>query len=310
MKTIGGATLVGVLIALVVIYWLSPLNNGGVALVVLLSVSFANIVVGAIAALRKRPARPGPSPRKKRGNHPKLLVLALLLAGCSAPEQAPPPPAAQEPSQPPKATYHHRGHKATTGQQAENLPARDFLLRNQSPPAGYGAYGYLVFTARPDASSLPLYQAACENYESSLQTVDQYSDVPPSHLMVTFWLLQNRPAEASCDALIKSYDLAAATKIARRIGKLNVRGPILVAWRSPFDFGSTDAGDSLVVDMSSFSSPSDVSEAFRVWRDKISQDPEVWSHGFNLAIVRVALRSFLNTYGQQVVALVGGGGSH
>ncbi len=44
---------------------------------------------------------------------------------------------------------------------------------------------------------------------------------------------------------------------------------------------------------------------FRIWRDRISQDPDTWSHGFNLSLVRVDLRSFLNTYGQQVVAILG-----
>jgi hypothetical protein len=332
MKTIGGATLVGVLIALLVIYWLGPLNSGGVALVVLLCVSFANILGGAIAAFRKRAEEPGKPSRKKRGHHPKLLVLALLLAGCAgathhppvpppppAPELPPPPPPPPVPEPPPPPPPPPQQQRQRQQQQQsmhslqvrkKNLPARGVLLRDQAPPAGYGAYGYVVFTARPDSSNLPLYRAVCQKYESSLQPVTDYSDVSPSHLMVTFWLLKAPPAASDCDALIASYDFGRATEIARTIGKLNVRGPILVAWRSSFKFGSANADDALVVDMSDFTSADDISEAFLVWRDRISQDPEVWNHGFNLAMVRVALRSFLNTYGQQVVAIIGGGGSH
>jgi hypothetical protein len=309
MKTIGGATLVGVLIALLVIYWLGPLNSGGVALVVLLCVSFANIVGGAVAAFRKRAGEPGKPVRRKRSHGPKLLILALLLAGCAStrhyPPAPPPPPGSTGSRQPSSHQYHaRRGHPAR-----EHLPARSVLVHGQAPPAGYGAYGYVVFTARPDASNLPLYRAICQEYENSLEPVTEFSDVTPSHLMVTFWLSETSPATMSCDALIAGYDFARATQISRTIGKLSVRGPLLVAWRDPFKFGSADAADALVVDMSDFTSQGDISEAFRVWRDRISQDPEVWNQGFNLALVRVALRSFLNTYGQQVVAIIRGKGS-
>jgi hypothetical protein len=109
--------------------------------------------------------------------------------------------------------------------------------------------------------------------------------------------------------MIAGYDFATATEIAGTVGKLNSRGPVLVAWTKPFRFGSTEALAPLVVDMSGFTSEADVAEAFRVWRDEISQNPETWNHGFNLSLVRVALRSFLNTYGEQVVAIFAGKGS-
>ncbi len=128
--------------------------------------------------------------------------------------------------------------------------------------------------------------------------------------MVTFWLLGSAPAASTCEALVASYDYARATVIARTLGRLGSRGPILVAWRTPFKFGAAQTGEALVVDMSDFTSEADISEAFRIWRDRISQDSENWSHGFSLDLIRVALRSFLNTYGQQIVAIIGGGGSH
>src|SRR5262249_11216942 len=80
MKTLGGATLVGVLVALAVIYWLSPLNGGAVALVLVLCASAANLVAGAVVVVRKRAEGPGkPARKKKRGHGPKVLLLALLL---------------------------------------------------------------------------------------------------------------------------------------------------------------------------------------------------------------------------------------
>src|SRR3954468_3083750 len=99
MKTLGGATLVGVLVALAIIYWLSPLNGGAVALVLILCVSAANLVAAAVVAVRKRAEEPGrPARKKKRGHAPKIFILAVLVAGVA---RAPQPPKAGKASPPP-----------------------------------------------------------------------------------------------------------------------------------------------------------------------------------------------------------------
>lgn len=327
MKTIGGATLAGVLLALLVIYWLSPLNSGAVALVLLLCVSLANVIAGFIAALRKRPDEAGEK-KPKNGSHShgaRLLVLCLLAAAAlgsccshrrpqtpSAPRSAEPSPipptAAEGPPPPPPPPPPPRPDMATMARPAERIPARSFLLRGQSPPAGYGAYGYVLFTARPTAATRSRYLAICEEYQGSLQPTTEFTDVRPSQLMVTFWPLRTTPPQQDCAAFVDNYDFGRATQMAGAIRKLNVRGPILVAWKQPFDFNAArPAEDALVVDMSDFASDDDISEAFRIWRDRISQNPDAWSQGFSLAVVRLAMRSFLNTYGEQVVAIITGG---
>lgn len=48
MKKIGGATLLGVLIALGLVYWLGPLNKGAVSLIVLISIGLANVFVSVL----------------------------------------------------------------------------------------------------------------------------------------------------------------------------------------------------------------------------------------------------------------------
>ncbi len=57
MKPIAGTILVGVLIALGVIYYLRPLNYGAVALVLVLSVGLAGVLGKALAWLLRRGKR-------------------------------------------------------------------------------------------------------------------------------------------------------------------------------------------------------------------------------------------------------------
>lgn len=44
MIPFGGASLLGLVVALVLIQWLAPLNKGAMALVILLCLSFANVL--------------------------------------------------------------------------------------------------------------------------------------------------------------------------------------------------------------------------------------------------------------------------
>jgi hypothetical protein len=54
MLRVGAAATVGIIIALVLIYWLEDLNAGAVALLVVLCVGVAELLVGAFALLNKR----------------------------------------------------------------------------------------------------------------------------------------------------------------------------------------------------------------------------------------------------------------
>jgi hypothetical protein len=50
----------------------------------------------------------------------------------------------------------------------------------------------------------------------------------------------------------------------------------------------------------------DITRAFLIWRNQLSRDPSVWEDGFELVLAREMFRSFLNTYGEQIVAIVRG----
>jgi len=54
MKQIAGASFVGLIISMGMIYWLQPLNNGAIALVIVLSTGFALTVTKCIVFLIKR----------------------------------------------------------------------------------------------------------------------------------------------------------------------------------------------------------------------------------------------------------------
>jgi hypothetical protein len=53
MRKVGCATILGIVIALALIYWMRPLNKGAVSLVTLLSIGLANLVVSAVAWFMK-----------------------------------------------------------------------------------------------------------------------------------------------------------------------------------------------------------------------------------------------------------------
>lgn len=224
------------------------------------------------------------------------LLTVLVTGGCGAPKDSAPPEIEGTPAEPPGVEI-----PPTTA----NIPARDVLLRGQAAPSGFGAYGYVLFTVRPSPNTQARFRAVCEAYQGSFESVEEFPGVSPSQLMVTFWPLRSKPqASEDCSAWVAGYDFARAAPIAQVISRLGVPGPVLVAWQEPF--GPKSSGkDALVLDMSDFSDE-DVGRAFLIWKNQLSRDPSVWEDGFEIALVREMFRSFLNTYGEQIVAIVRG----
>jgi hypothetical protein len=183
------------------------------------------------------------------------------------------------------------------------VPARDFLVRGVTPPPGFGAYGYLIFTARPGAVSQTRYLAICDAFLRSLEPVARYADVDRALLMPTYWLLERGTFTTrdlgDCARLIEVYDYAGAKPMAAALGKLASAGPILVAWKAPYPKGR-DLGDELVLDLSSFADE-DLDRALGIWMERIARDPNVWNTGFNWARVTEAFRNFIQKYGGEIV---------
>ena len=61
----------------------------------------------------------------------------------------------------------------------------------------------------------------------------------------------------------------------------------------------------LVVDLSSFESQDSVDSAFLFWQQKIVQDPMLRRLGFSVEGIRLAIRDFVDRYGQDVMKIWG-----
>ena len=51
MKEVSAATALGIIIALLIVYFLRPLNNGAVGLVLVICIGIANVIVAVISRL-------------------------------------------------------------------------------------------------------------------------------------------------------------------------------------------------------------------------------------------------------------------
>jgi hypothetical protein len=186
------------------------------------------------------------------------------------------------------------------------VPARDFLVGGVTPPLGFGAYGYLIFTGRPGALSQKRYLAICDAFLRNLEPLASYTDTDRALLMPTYWLLKRDAFHASdltdCSRLIEVYDYASAKPMAAALGKLASSGPILVAWKAPYPQGR-DLGDELVLDLSAFADE-DLDRALGIWMERIARDPSVWNKGFSGVRITEAFRNFIQKYGGEIVRVV------
>ncbi|MFZ1288522.1 MAG: hypothetical protein WAR79_00410 [Melioribacteraceae bacterium] len=183
------------------------------------------------------------------------------------------------------------------------LPVRDFLKSDEDPQEGFGAYGYLLFTHRPIDSEKERYSIICNSFFSEIIDMNEYSEYDISKFMVTFWLIKDSKDLTSknnnCEEYISNYDFARAQVIASSINRNSVEGPILVAWTLPFLLNNNKSAQ-LILDMSNFSNE-DISRAFRIWKDRITQNPEVWNDGFVMQIIVEEFRSLIQKYGQTFI---------
>ena len=186
-----------------------------------------------------------------------------------------------------------------------NVPARAYLPSDQQAPKGFGAYGYLVFTSRPSAITQSRYEHVVEAFLRALVSAQIDSPaIPPSRQMVTFLPVNLAEADISDDPtaqfLVQYYDYNRAALITSAAGKHAAEGPILAAWRTPFEEAE---GEGLVLDLSHFSE-ADLDRAFRIWKDRISRNPEAWTQGWNVIVFREEFRNLLQQYGTAILSVI------
>jgi hypothetical protein len=129
--------------------------------------------------------------------------------------------------------------------------------------------------------------------------------------MPTIWPLDEpssqKATEDNCPFLIDHYDLyggiSAIADAQRQGADVDGEGPFLIGW-SPAQSRGDPAKVLLVVDMSSFRSQDSFNKAFQFWQTKIVRDPSLWLSGFSIERTRLAIRDFVDRYGQDIGAAV------
>jgi hypothetical protein len=177
------------------------------------------------------------------------------------------------------------------------------------PPPQVGAYGVVALRERPTSATRARLLMACTAFKASLPRVES---LPPS-VRVTDWMLTIWPLEDpsapeangdNCDFAIDHYDLyggISAIQDAERQGsKLDGAGPFLIGWSPSNSRGIADK-IVLVVELSSYDSQDSFDKAFLFWQTKIVQDPMLWRYGFSIEGIRLAIRDFVDHYGQDMM---------
>jgi hypothetical protein len=182
------------------------------------------------------------------------------------------------------------------------------------PPDDVG-YGIVAFTTRPLSHDIERYKSICEAYKATLISVPELPpNTPPSEQMITYWPITNKNTpeaqRADCPYLVSNYALRLGLDAIQDADKQNQRlasrrGPFLIAW-APSESRFVPDAVILVLDLSDKDSQRSFTEVFQDWRQKITDNPEVWrrQNGFNIEMVRRIIRDTFDRYGDGVLRLI------
>ena len=185
----------------------------------------------------------------------------------------------------------------------------------EMPPRDGVGYGIVAFTTRPLSHDIERYKSVCEAYKATLISVLELPpNTPPSEQMVTYWPITNKNTpeaqRADCPYLVSNYALRLGLDAIQDADKQNQelasrRGPFLIAW-APSESRFVPDAVVLVLDLSDKASQRSFIEVFQDWRQKITDNPEVWrrQNGFNIELVRRIIRDTFDRYGDGVLRLI------
>lgn len=195
-------------------------------------------------------------------------------------------------------------------------PVRALIEPADMPPRGVAGYGIVAFTTRSLPQNNGRDKFVCEAFKAALVAQDELpSGTPLTEQMVTFWPVLNKSTpqalKVDCAHLIENYALqlgldaiADADKLKERLATR--RGPFLIAW-APSESCSKQDAVVLVMDLSSIDSQSSFVEVFQDWRQKIVDNPQLWTRGFDVASLRRTIRDTFDRYGEGLVRLIKSG---
>lgn len=195
-------------------------------------------------------------------------------------------------------------------------PVRALIEPAEMPPRGVAGYGVVAFTTRSLPQSSGRDKSVCEAFKAALIAQDELpSGTPLTEQMVTFWPILNKSTpqalQTDCAHLVENYALRLGLEAIADADKLGEslasrRGPFLIAW-APSESRFKPDAVVLVMDLSSFDSQSSFLEVFQDWRQKIVDNPQLWTRGFDVASLRRTIRDTFDRYGDGLVRLIKGG---
>lgn len=242
---------------------------------------------------------------------------AAAASPLPAPAPLPAPPtsvpqteAAITPASPPPApVVSARPAYPVAAAPADLVPVRAYLRSTEIPPQGVGAYGIVALHARPTEATSARLTMACTAFITALERqADLPSSVALGDQMLTIWPLDDPAATEAkadkCNYVLDHYDIYSADSAMKDAAKQKAdfrgRGPFLIGW-SPSDTRGKPDKLVLVIDMSVYTTQADFEHAFRQWKEKIVQNPELWRHGWSLENLRLVIRDFADKYGRDIL---------
>jgi hypothetical protein len=196
-------------------------------------------------------------------------------------------------------------------------PVRALIEPGEMPPRDLAGYGLVAFTTLPAAHDIERYKLICEAYKATLMSQSELpSNTPLSEQMITFWPIRNKSTpeakRTDCSHLVGNYPLrlgldAIQDADRQREAFANRRGPFLIAW-VPSDSRSKPDAVVLLMDLSPFDGQRSFVEIFQDWRQKITDNPELWRRGggFDIEATRRIIRDTFDRYGAGLMKLIKG----
>ena len=195
--------------------------------------------------------------------------------------------------------------------------ARLFAGPGQYPPEAFAAYGIVAFRARASSGERERHAMLCEAYVAALPRSAELN-VPAREQMVTVWPIDDDKAADDlntltgsdiCDAAVGRYGLPTALRAIRDAGEARIdrdrRGPFLLAWSPAIHKGDPEAL-MLVADLSDVTTYTQAEAFFVLWRTDIEAKPEYWNRGWDVERLRIAIQLWVDRYGSQIFAVLGG----
>jgi hypothetical protein len=264
------------------------------------------------------------------------LFLTMLLVGCGCFMQvqkgeAPPPkpPEAQEmvvpeakqvvPMPPPPPPPLSAPPYIVLPSPPILLSPREYLIRGARDGERYGLYSYVLLSTKPDPKDKKGFDRCLALHEAYVSVLQVYTDVgvsrelrvPKENQNVTYWPLDVTSYSKignKGEWFVTHYDSKDASLILAKLSKVlsaQNPGPFIVSTRFPLTSktGSVKKGEAVVLDLSRIGQ-THFTDAFLIFREQITKDPDHWNPTFDYGISRAKCVTVLEDQGRPTIEAV------